>query len=452
MSVLPRSDRAGLGLRAKLAIALVGLAVLAVDLSMLFSSLGLNASLESAAAVRLRERAIHVAHVAADLYGEQDEWTTAALSTLGHLAAADGMSVRIVDSAGRLLRAPGEQPPATAPLASAPVQVDGQMVARLTISPLSGQLLTPAERHLRHSVNMLHLYAGLASAVAALAVAFFLAWTLSTPLRRIRAAADRVSSGDLNVTVDVKGDQEIRAVGSALNRLTETLRREEELRKESVADLAHELRTPVTGLLSRIEAAQDGVLADPEANLAAMHTEAERLVRLLDDLRNLADAERPGLLLDKQPLDMAEVAGHRAQLVAPSFEHRDVRLVTDLRPAWVDGDAGRLDQIVANLLSNALRYTPPGGTVTLTAASSDGYARLEVSDTGMGIAAEDLDRIFTRFWRGEKSRSRETGGSGFGLTIVRELVRAHDGTIEVNSTPGEGSRFVVRLPARTPPQ
>jgi two-component system sensor histidine kinase BaeS len=252
------------------------------------------------------------------------------------------------------------------------------------------------------------------------------------------------------VTVDVKGDQEMRAVGSALNSLTETLRQEEELRKESVADLAHELRTPVTGLLSRIEAAQDDVLADPQANLAAMHTEVRRLVGLLDDLRNLADAERPGFLVDKQPLDVAAVAAGHVQLVAPAFLEKGVRLSTDLRPAWIDGDAGRIDQIVANLLSNALRYTPAGGTVTLTTRSSEHNAVLEVVDTGAGMAPEDLDHVFSRFWRGEKSRSRDTGGSGIGLTIVRELVRAHEGTVEVASTLGTGSRFTVRLPLRAP--
>ncbi len=239
----------------------------------------------------------------------------------------------------------------------------------------------------------------------------------------------------------------MQAVGRALNRLAETLQHEEELRKESVADLAHELRTPVSGLLSRIEAAQDGVLPDEAANLAAMHAEAVRLAHLLDDLAELAEAERPGLLVDKSPVDLAEVARGEAVAFAPRFADKGIGFHVDLVPAAVLGDPRRLGQIAANLLSNALRYTERGGEVRLRTGLEGGEALLEVADTGVGIPPEDLRRIFERFWRGDKSRSRATGGAGIGLAIVRELVRAHEGRIEVESTPGRGSRFRVFLAA-----
>ena len=164
----------------------------------------------------------------------------------------------------------------------------------MLVAPLSGQLLTPEEEHLQASLDRLHVIAGAVSVAAALLVAFLLAQTLSGPLRRIRTTAQRIERGELGARVELGGDAEVRAVGHALNRLAETLQHEEELRKESVADLAHELRTPVSGLLSRIEAAQDGVLPDEAANLEAMHAEALRLTRLLDDLARLAEAERPG--------------------------------------------------------------------------------------------------------------------------------------------------------------
>ena len=252
--------------------------------------------------------------------------------------------------------------------------------------------------------------------------------------------------GDLDAATEPSGDAEVRAVGHALNRLAETLKHEDRLRRENVADLAHELRTPVSGLLSRIEAAQDGVLPD-EANLEAMHGEALRLRRLLDDLDRLAAAERPGLLLEKQAVDLAAVAGSEADQIAASFAKKDVTLERELASTEIEGDPDRLGQIVANLLSNALRYTEADGRVYLRVGSGqDGGAVLEVADSGIGIDPEDLKHIFKRFWRADKSRSRVTGGTGIGLAIVRELVIAHEGRIDVESAPGRGSRFRVSFP------
>jgi two-component system sensor histidine kinase BaeS len=436
-----------LGLRARLAIALIGIAVLTVDLSMLFSTIGLNGRVAAAARERLTGQALHIADAAAGVYSSAGaKWTGVALSTLGHVAAAGGIRIQLVDTAGKPMGTADPRLAAGVPHASAEVMVNGHVVGHLTITPLNGQLLTPEEIHLKHSLDVLHLYAGVASGVVALCLAFFLAGTLSAPLRRIRAGAERLSRGELATRVALGGDDEIRAVGLALNRLAETLQQEEALRKESVADLAHELRTPVTGILSRIEAAQDGVMVDAVANLDAMHDEATRLVRLLDDLRNLTDAERPGLLVEKRPLDLAVLAARQVELAGPAFAEKGVGLRGDLVRAFVDGDAARLAQVVANLLSNALRYTPSSGSVTVVVGTSDGSALLEVADTGIGIAAEDLPHIFTRFWRGDRSRSRETGGAGIGLAIVSELVLAHDGTVAVESVLGKGSRFVVRLP------
>jgi two-component system sensor histidine kinase BaeS len=237
----------------------------------------------------------------------------------------------------------------------------------------------------------------------------------------------------------------MRAVARALNSLAETLQQEEALRKESVADLAHELRTPVMGLLGRIEAAQDGVFSEQSANLEAMHEEALRLSRLLDDISSLADAQRPGMLLERAPVDLAAIAARQVAAVAGEFGKKGIGVVTELEPAVVDGDAGRLQQILTNLLSNALRYTD-GGVVTVRTFAEGESAVLEVEDTGIGIADGDLDHVFDRFWRSEKSRSRSTGGAGIGLAVVKGLTQAHGGGVQVTSTLGEGSRFRVTLP------
>jgi signal transduction histidine kinase len=329
---------------------------------------------------------------------------------------------------------------------SAPVAVGGRDIATIEVAQVGNGLLTPEEQHLQHSLDRLHLAAGAVSAIAALLLAFVLAEMLSRPLRRIRLAAERIGQGDLETRVDPAGDPEVRSVAQALNRLAETLEREEEIRKQTVADLAHELRTPVNGLLARIEAAQDGVITGPD-NLAAMHEEAIRLARLLEDLSRLADAEQPGLLLEKHVLDLAEVARASVESFAPRFADSGIALRLDTQPVWIEGNADRLDQVVSNLLSNALRYTGDRGVVTVRVRRADEHAILEVADTGPGIAPDDLPHIFTRFWRGDRSRSPTTGGTGIGLAIVRELVRAHDGRIDVDSVLGEGTTFRVTLHA-----
>jgi len=431
------------GLRARLALALVSVAVLAVGLATLLGNVGLQPRLNEAAQARLDRSARHTAGVAAVIYRNSGGWSVAARETLRHLARLDGLHIAVRLPDGRTFRV---TPPPHGATATAPVAVAGRRVGVVVVAAASGSLLTAEEKRLRHSLDRLHLAAGGAAVLAGLVIAFLLAEALSRPLRRIRRAAEKLERGDLEARVELSGDDEVRAVGRALNRLAETLEHEEELRRASVADLAHELRTPVNGLLSRIEAAQDGILPGPD-NLAAMHEETLRLTRLLDDLARLADAERPGLLLDKQPLDLAQVARAAGESFAPRFKEAGIEFDVDVSPVWVEGDADRLQQIAANLLSNALCYTEPGGKVSLRVARSGEEALLEVADTGIGIAPDELRHVFTRFWRSDRSRSRATGGTGVGLAIVRELVRAHDGRVDVDSVVDQGSRFRVTLRA-----
>ena len=432
---------ARLGLRARLAIALVAVAVLAVGLATLLANRGLDPLVEDAARSRLQRSAEHMAEIAGAVYQDEGGWSRTARETLLHLSELDGLRVAVRSEAATF-----GPDLSRAETASAPVTAVGRTVGTIEVAQEGSGLLTPEEAHLQHSLDKLHLVAGAASVIAALLLAFLLAETLSRPLRRIRVAAERIGQGDLETRVDPVGDPEVRSVAQALNRLAETLEHEEEIRKQTVADLAHELRTPVNGLLARIEAAQDGVLSGPD-NLEAMHEEALRLTRLLDDLARLADAERPGLLLEKQPLDLGEVVRGVADSFAPRFAEAGIGFEIDAGRVWVEGDAGRLEQIASNLLSNALRYTRRGGSVTVRVAPAGDEAILEVADTGVGIAPDDLRHVFTRFWRGDPSRSPATGGTGIGLAIVRELVRAHDGRVDVDSTVGEGSRFRVVLHA-----
>ncbi len=440
-------------LRTRLIVAFVGVALLAADLTTIYSNLNLERHISAAAEARLQRSATHFGDVAAVVYADNGGWTRSARVTLLHLAMIDDLAVRLVGENGRtVFSVPASAPVAEGASATAPVPSSDAQLGTVTVSQSNGRLLTAEEELLTHQLNRMHLVAGVISALIAFIIALYLAFTLSRPLRDIRAGAEAMGAGDLDTRVQETGDLEIRSVAHALNRFAATLQHEEDVRKASVADLAHELRTPLMGVLGRIEAAQDGVLDDEAANLAAMHDEALRLGRLLDDLAALADAERPGMLLTLQEVDLADVAAGQVSAVAGAFAERGISLDSDLRAAPVAGDRARLEQIVANLLSNAFRYTDPGGRVSVVVREDAGSGTLEVSDTGVGISPEDLPHVFSRFWRGEKSRSRATGGAGIGLSIVQELVRAHGGQVEVRSVVGEGSVFRVTIPAPAGPR
>ncbi|MHB8059546.1 MAG: sensor histidine kinase [Gaiellaceae bacterium] len=440
MNVLGR-----LSLRVQLALALVAVALLGIGIATLFSNFGLPGLVNQAAHARLERQAGHLSSVAAAFYAEKGRWTPAAGSVVVHEGRIAGIEAELLDASGKRISGRTRLGHGTAPV-RVPIFVKGKRVGVLVVTSVGNQVLTPEEQHLRHSLDRLHLLSAGVSALGALLVALLVAETLARPLRRIRLAAERIEEGELDARVDIPGTNELAAVGHALNRLAATLEHEEEVRRESVADLAHELRTPVSGLLSRVEAAQDGVLEDVQANLEAMHVETLRLSVLLDDLTRLAEAQRPGMLIEKHPLDLATIGEERARVFTPRFAEKGLDFETALAPALVRGDAGRLGQIISTMLENALRYTTSGGRVELRVSAKPESAVLEVTDTGIGIAPEDLRHIFTRFWRGEKSRSRETGGAGIGLAIVAELVHAHDGRIDVESKLDQGSTFRVTLP------
>ena len=432
-----------IGLRGRLALALATVAIVSVALATVLANAGLHGRLDQFAKDRVLAAATHSAELAASVYRRDHGWSGAAVTQLRHIAAMNGYRLALTDvkrrPAGSIARAPGG--------ASAPVVLRGRRVGTLTVTPVQGQALTGEDRLLHARLNRLHLLAGTLALALGLLVAGVMAPALARPLLRLTEAARRIQRGDLWTRVTPRGAPELRDLGHVLNRLAETLEHEERIRRDAAADVAHELRTPVAAIVSRIEAAQDGVLADETANLAATHTEALRLTQLVEDLGRLAEAQQPGLTLTMERLDLAELVHDRACLHRDYTRAKGVDLSENLGMATIVGDRGRITQIIDNLLSNALRYTDAGGTITVAVAEHDGEAKLEVADTGIGIAGEDLPYIFERFWRGEPSRARRTGGSGIGLAIVRELVRAHDGRVDVESKPGRGSCFRITLPA-----
>jgi signal transduction histidine kinase len=274
---------------------------------------------------------------------------------------------------------------------------------------------------------------------------------IARPLADLMDAADAVAAGDLHVQIAEEGPGDFGKLAQTFNRMTSELERAEEQRRNLTADVAHELRTPLAIIQGNLEGLLDGVYQPTAEHITAMLDETRWLARLIDDLRILSLAESGQLVLHKEVIAVDELLADLSTSFAGQAEAKGIRLCIErldqLAGVTVNADVGRLYQVLGNLVVNALRYTPPGGTITLQGERVQGLVRLIVRDTGQGIASEDLPSIFDRFWRGDPARSHAEGsGGGLGLAIARQLVLAHGGRIEVESLPGQGATFIVQLP------
>jgi two-component system, OmpR family, sensor histidine kinase BaeS len=269
---------------------------------------------------------------------------------------------------------------------------------------------------------------------------------LVRPLRALTTAAGRMRDGDGAARVAVTGRDEIARLAVAFNDMAERRRQVEELRQAMVGDIAHEMRTPVTNIRGWLEAAEDGVVPLDRELMSSLLEEALLLQHVIDDLQDLSAADAGELRLHPQPVDLADLLPAVADAFAASAGRAGVTLLVHAPSALVTADPIRLRQAVGNLVTNAIRHTPPGGSVTLSGRTEKDARVIDVADTGPGLSAAERAMVFERFWRAEKSRNRQTGGSGLGLSIVRKLIEAHGGTASVTSAPGEGATFTLRLP------
>ncbi len=276
------------------------------------------------------------------------------------------------------------------------------------------------------------------------------------PLTQVMTAADAVAEGDLSVRVSETGRGEFRRLASSFNRMVSELERSDQVRRNLMADVAHELRTPLHIIQGNLEGILDGVYLASPAQIDLLLDETRQLTRLVEDLRTLSLAEAGQLSLKHEPVNIVEVLKDVATSFSGQAEAAGIELRLEELPASaslvVVGDAGRLDQVFSNLVANALRHTPPGGRIILRAVPQADRVLVQVIDNGAGIAPEDLPYIFERFWSGAKSsgQARSQGGSGLGLAIARQLVQAHAGQITVASQPAQGTTFSIDLPVAPP--
>ncbi|MDY7018693.1 MAG: ATP-binding protein [Chloroflexota bacterium] len=291
---------------------------------------------------------------------------------------------------------------------------------------------------------------GAAVAIAvALLLTFFLSRRISAPIRALTVTARKLGKGDLSQRVQVKDKSEVGELAQTFNSMASDLERAEQLRRNLVADVAHELRTPLSNIRGYLEAVRDGVIKPDADTIRSLDEEAILLSRLVDDLQELSLAEAGELNLVCQAEDIASLIKQTVTAVQAEVATKEISLSLDLPDTLspVNIDRHRIVQVLRNLLENAIAHTGKGGTITVTATQQGDWVEISVVDTGEGIPAEDLPNIFERFYRVDKSRARATGGSGLGLTIAKRLVEAHGGTIEAQSELGKGSRFTFTLPA-----
>ncbi len=422
---------------------------------------------------RIQAEADAAADVIAAIYQRRQSWDSVAQVLQRRVVQNrpnDFMRRRrllVYDATGTLVFDNGGAPPPRQSLPrtglESPITIDGRTVGTVVMGGQVGEF-TQAETEFLRMVRW-SLIAGSALAVLiALVVGRVITGRVTRPLRSMQSAAHRLASGGDHQPLAIPPDRELAELAASFNSMAAELGRQEQLRRQQVADIAHELRTPLSVLRLQLESIEDGIAQPTPDTLRSLAEETSLLTRLVDDLRLLSLADAGQLSLAIEAVD-AGAAGERVVgNVAPRARQQQIglRIERPQAPLAVLADPQRLLQILGNLIENALRYTPAGGTVTLRLAQSAasgapslpsrpaGWVVFEVADTGVGIPPGELPQVFERFYRADKARARETGGSGLGLAIVQRLVEMQSGRIWVSSALGQGTTFHVALPAARP--
>jgi len=403
-------------------------------------------------------RADRMEALLAQYYHQQDSWEGIQpfIEQWGNLHGwriilTDNQGTVIADSQGNLT---GEPYQADAPGRAVLTPWGGDAIGTLYTSPELfpragfSQPPPPSTPVLYLAIGRFFIWGGLVAVAIAVALAFFLSRRTLAPIKALTLASERLGRGDFSQRVQIKDKGELGELAQTFNSMAGDLERAEKLRKNMVADVAHELRTPLSNIQGYMEALRDGMMKPDKENINSLYEEASLLSRLVDDLQELSLAEAGELKLVRQPEDIGELIRQAAAAVEAQEKTKGLSLAVELPEKLppVNIDSRRIGEVLRNLLENAAAHTSQGDTITVAAKQRDKLVEVSVTDTGEGIPAEELPNIFERFYRVDKSRTRATGGSGLGLTIAKRLVEAHGGRIEVQSEAGKGSRFAFTIP------
>lgn len=333
----------------------------------------------------------------------------------------------------------------------APLHRSGRQIGALLVGPSDAPEGLPEPRLTRFAdaINRALLWAGAAAGAGAVLMVSLVSGRALSSVSVLSSVARQLGRGDLSQRVPERGRDEVAELGRTFNAMADDLESAENQRRHLVADVAHELRTPLSNVQGYVEAVRDGVLEPDATTVKTIHQQVMYLAHLVDDLRLLAETEAQDFHLDISPDSLEGVIDRSVEAFRPRAEAKGVTLATEVPPdlPLVEMDRTRITQVVGNLLENAVRHTPSGGEVSLSVRIEDAaLARVTVADSGEGISPQALAHVFDRFYRVDPSRTRTTGGAGLGLTIAQHLVQAHGGSIRAASTTGKGSRFIFDLP------
>ena len=373
----------------------------------------------------------------------------AATSAEGSVTAAEKDEPKIkFDRHGLISTAPTDEEGAiTEPITTS----DGKVVGKVRLWVLgSDVLLTKTDTAFREkTIDAMFLAAAIAVAISVM-IGLFVSRMLTNPIRRITGTAKQIRDGDLSARTNMRGDDEIDQLGETFDEMATSLEKDLKHERRLTSDVAHELRTPLMAMLATVEAMQDGVYPTDNEHLETVASETRRLARLVQQMLDLSRMENHTAPMNIEAVDMVELVRGIVNAQEPLFHERDLRLrfadETQCKMPFIKVDPDMITQCVINLMSNAMRYTPEGGWVIVTVGLDRKHLTISVSDTGIGIAKEDLSRIFGRFWRADASRAREAGGLGVGLAVTKQIVERHHGFISVESELEKGTTFTIHLP------
>ncbi|MEE8419069.1 MAG: ATP-binding protein [Dehalococcoidales bacterium] len=445
-------------LRFRLLVAFTLAILLAIGATFFFIGLATRSAIRQFQEQGYQIYASRVEHILSSYYLERGDWA-GVQPFVEQLEAHRGQHIMLIGSGGMVVADSqgdliGEeyQPlllekPFPSPGRQLQLPGEGETFGTVYISPRSETDLTRPTQLIR-PISIFLLWGALIAVVIGLIMTFFLSRRILAPVRTLSSAARRLGQGDFSQRVEVADKGELGELADTFNSMATDLERAEQLRRNMVADVAHELRTPLSNLRGYLEATRDGVVRPDAKTMRLLDEEASLLSRLVDDLQELSLAEAGELKMAIEPQDITELIKKTAEATREQAETKGISLTIDLPeilPA-VSIDSQRTAQVLRNLLENALAHTASGDSITIDASRQDEWVEVSVSDTGKGISQEELANIFERFYRVDKSRSRSTGGSGLGLTIARRLIEAQGGRITARSEPGKGSRFSFSVP------
>lgn len=461
-----------ISLRTKLSFAFIALALSLIVLISIMANMLLERQFTVYIVNRLERKNADIVSLVQESYKEWgSEWDEDGMHYVGSNALLDGLILRFSDPEGKVLwdarahndgmcssilehmalnmqeHTPGFQGGYTEK--EFPIMNGDRKVGALAIGYYGPYFFSDHDLEFLGTLNRFLGVTAIVASLACLLLGDLIGRRISRPITEMIATTEQIAAGNFSDrTRSQTNTAEIVDLTDAINRMAGSLENQEQIRRRLTSDVAHELRTPIATLQSHLEAMIDGIWPADTARLQSCHEETARLTRLVGDLELLTRFENGSPPLTMGRFDLDELIRHLMRNFENDFRLKQIAFHYQGGETWIEGDRDKLSQVLVNLLANALKYTDAGGSVRVGLTSSEDRVNITVQDSGIGIAESDLPHIFDRFYRTDQSRNRQTGGSGIGLTIARAIVRAHQGTLSVSSTPDVGSTFTVSLPRK----